>query len=132
MAIDIKDIELEDRVTVVEDYQNRCRGIDMSGQYIVIGKKDDEEFLAIEHPKGNPYTLDNYSLIYSNYEYCAEYFPTKVFLLKMNIVDKHIKKEKEEINNPPKNNKRDNIIDFFFPRDKLNPKRDPNSPWEFL
>jgi hypothetical protein len=76
------------------------------------------------------------SIVFKTADFDFSYFPCKILIYTMESVAEYYWESLVLTNDVLKigdgKKKKDNMTDFFFPKDKLNPKRDPNSPWEFL
>jgi hypothetical protein len=76
------------------------------------------------------------SHIFKTTDFDLSYFPCKILIYTMESIAEYYYESIVLTNGAliigDGKKKKDNMTDFFFPKDKLNPKRDPNSPWEFL
>jgi hypothetical protein len=103
-------------------------------EYIVIAKDIPRNVIAVEHPDGNLRDVKGFlSVNPGDWDVDEGYFPCNLFTLRadrIKSVTRYAPKGAQKESRPGSDG--DKAIDFFFPKDKLNPKRDPNSPWEFL
>jgi hypothetical protein len=128
MTVNIEDIRIGGQAKF------SIEGKDREWQTIIGIRKDTNEVAAI-HVCGMGWDMEkfNKSSIFNHYDFDSTYLPCRLFTYGVSSIIEYKDAEKPtEKSLKTIESKRDRMTEFFFPKDKLNPERDANSPWEFL